>query len=370
MMCLQPRAALYISWVEDPVPCCAVLKARAVCGAAAGARLCCAARAVAALLEARAVAALLEARAVAALLEARAVAALLEARAVAALLEARAVAALLEARAVAALLEARAVAALLEARAVAALLEARAVAALLEVLGEPKVFAVLGGSMGGMQALMYERLSAIACTGATSPSTVALRSIQRKAVLADPAYQGGCYPDGCGPVSGMGVARAIGTICYRSRNEFDERFEWKARPDHSFQVESYLSHQAKKFQTSFDANCWLLLSRNMDLMDMGRGFPNFAKGVTRIPQDKEVMLLSIKQDALIQSKEMTMLASILGAHGVKVHYEELSSKFGHDAFLLEQDMFNPRLNAFLGAAGGEGHDGVDAVRALIREMHE
>lgn len=131
--------------------------------------------------------------------------------------------------------------------------------------------------MGGMQVLQYsclypdrwQRAVAIAATGRTSPSTVALRSVQRSAVMADPKYNNGHYSQGDGPTIGLGIARRIGTISYRSRQEFDHRFNWTPDKHHRFEVEQYLDHAAQSFQTRYDANCYLLLSRCMDLMNLG-----------------------------------------------------------------------------------------------------
>jgi len=233
--------------------------------------------------------------------------------------------------------------------------QARAHAQLLDFLGIGKVHAIVGASMGGMQVLefaaqfpdRYDKFVSICATGQTSPSTVALRSVQRSVVFADPAFKEGYYHPNEGPYSGLGLARMIGTICYRSRPEFDARFDWKANDSHQFEVERYLSHQANSFKERYDANCYLVLSRCMDLMDLGRGFDSYSEGVLRIPNTKQGMLLPFKSDALIPSKEMVALGSILGANGTQVHVEELDSLFGHDAFLKEFDDLNPRLKIFL-----------------------
>jgi homoserine acetyltransferase len=176
--------------------------------------------------------------------------------------------------------------------------QARVQAALLDELGIDRVHAVVGGSMGGMQALCFaalypsrwNRLVSLCSTGRTSPSTVAIRSVQRAIVEMDPAWNQGNYADGAGPLAGMGVARALGTTYYRSRPEFDARFDWQPRYPGSasvtltnpirFAVEGYLGHAARTFPLQYDANCWLLLSRCMDLMDMGRSAHTFSRPQT------------------------------------------------------------------------------------------
>src|SRR5262249_38306639 len=152
----------------------------------------------------------------------------------------------------------------------------------LEELGIRKVHAVAGASLGGMQVLQFaaefpdalDRFVALSTTARTSPHTVALRRIGRQAILLDPAYQGGRYAPGAGPKSGLKLAREIGTILYRSREEFNARFSHAPiggfKPwDTTFEVESYLAAHGERFAPKFDANCYLLLSKCMDLMDLG-----------------------------------------------------------------------------------------------------
>lgn len=165
-------------------------------------------------------------------------------------------------------------------------------------LANRPLHAVIGASMGGMQALQFaalfpqlvQRLIVLCSTGKTSASTQALRAVQRKIVRADPQYQSGLAP----PTLGLGIARAAGTIAYRSRDEFDVRFSSKPSMDHFYSdfqqffdahqrgqpltptattsmrvpVEDYLDHQSLRFAelTKFDANCWLRLSECMDMV--------------------------------------------------------------------------------------------------------
>jgi len=254
---------------------------------------------------------------------------------------------------------------------------------MLDELGIEKVFAVVGGSMGGMQSIqfaanfphMYDRFVAIAATAQTSPGTVALRSVQRQAVRMDPDFQNGEYKEN--PKHGLGIARMFGTICYRSPKEFDERFDWypsvlEQSGEVSFEVERYLQHQGLKFthQVNYDANCYLLLSQSMDLMDVGQNVGSFEEGVKRIPPTKEGMLLSYSTDRLTPAQDHERLARVLGQNEVNVHFEVIESKFGHDAFLIEGEAqpLNIRLRSFLGCK--ENGRGVDAVHSLIKDMFE
>lgn len=231
--------------------------------------------------------------------------------------------------------------------------------------------------MGGMQVVQfaclfpdrYDRAVSIAATAHTSPSTVALRSMQRAAVRADPVFDNGRYSPPAFPETGLRIARMIGTVAYRSRQEFDARFSWVPDKDGSFEVEKYLEHQATKFTqlVNYDANCYLALSEAMDRMNIGAGFSSFEQGASRVPAGKEVMLLSYNTDVLTPPQDLERLASCLGSSGVKVHYEVLNSMLGHDTFLApgEASPLVFRLKEFLCKDAG----GVDRVRRLVNEMH-
>lgn len=264
--------------------------------------------------------------------------------------------------------------------------QARVQALLLDLLGIDNVFAVVGGSMGGMQVLQfaanfpdkYERFVSIAATAHTSPGTVALRSVQRAAVMADDHYMDGFYPPGEGPVKGMAIARMFGTICYRSQDEFDERFDWYPEIDDNcnitFEIERYLRYQAKKFTTvvNYDANCYLLNSKSMDLMDIGAGAGSYEEGASRIPKDKQGLLLSYSTDRLTPAKDLERLSSVLGRNGVKVHFEVLNSRFGHDAFLIEGEAVHlcHRLHAFLETdTSTYGGNGVHNIGNLVKDLY-
>jgi len=254
---------------------------------------------------------------------------------------------------------------------------------LLDELGVEKVYAVVGGSMGGMQVLQYaanfpgtyERFAAIAATAQTSPGTVALRSVQRAAVRMDPDFADGNYEQN--PKKGMALARMFGTICYRSPKEFDERFDWyPSFLEHngavSFEVERYLQHQGLKFTTkvNYDANCYLLLSQGMDMMDIGQNVGSFERGAGRIPENVEGMLLSYSTDRLTPAQDLERLATVLGRNNVPVFFETIDSKFGHDAFLIENEAepLNVRLRAFLDDS--RKSRGIHNVSRLVKDLFE
>jgi len=228
----------------------------------------------------------------------------------------------------------------------------------LDHIGITSVHAIVGASLGGMQALTFasefplfvERVVAICCTGKSSPGTVAFRRVQRLAIMSDPEYKDGYYEPGKGPFKGLAIARELGTICYRSREEFNTRFDWNPEspfsPQHtSFQVEKYLAAQADRFSHHYDANCYLILSRCMDLMDLGRGFPNYCEGVKRIKA--KALIIAFEKDILIPIDEAESLAKLLHLYGNEVQFEHHSSLFGHDAFLKEFDWMNSKISKFL-----------------------
>ncbi|KAI9905348.1 hypothetical protein PsorP6_013566 [Peronosclerospora sorghi] len=237
---------------------------------------------------------------------------------------------------------------------------ARCHARILDDLGIDSVHAVIGSSLGGIQALEFaaqfprrlSRLVGLACTHQTTPGTVAFRRVQRRAILADPKYDDGNYESGM-PLEGMKIARELGMTCYRSREEFDARFDWNPTgPMHfktaTFEVESYMEYQANKFARSFDPNCYLLLSKAMDLANLGRHSLSLAEGTSRIKTD--TLIIGIKQDLLIPIEEQRNLVSILQSYGQNAQLVEVDSKFGHDAMFngqMQLDVFSSLVRKYI-----------------------
>ena len=247
--------------------------------------------------------------------------------------------------------------------------QARVHALAMDALGLPKVHAVVGASLGGMQALQFatlfpgrtDRVAALVSTGQTSPGSVALRRIQRQAIMSDPDWRNGNYEDAAGPaargpLAGLRLAREVGMLVYRSRQEFDRRFDWAAtgdpRPvDATFEVESYLSYQGSKFAMggAMDANSYLMLSKCMDLHSIanpriipGNTFEAAAAGITA-----DALLVGVEQDMLTPASELRALARAIAAGGGSADFRMISSEFGHDAFLKEFDVMGPILRDHL-----------------------
>jgi homoserine O-acetyltransferase len=231
--------------------------------------------------------------------------------------------------------------------------------ALLEHLGIDRHHAILGSSMGGMLALEYatlfpdkvERMVSISASGMTHPFAIALRRVQRRAVMLDPRWRGGHYYGGEKPVDGLSLAREIGTITYRSDLEWTRRFgrEWRDGELFSlegrFQVESYVQHQGKGYAERYDPNSYLYLSRAMDLHDLGRDRGGLPSAVARIRA--RTLLIGIETDVLIPPFEIRELADAFQAAGRPAELLMLDLDTGHDSFLVNSEVFTPPVRAHL-----------------------
>jgi len=249
----------------------------------------------------------------------------------------------------------------------------RAQAILLDHLEIETLAAVVGGSMGGMQALSWASIfpdrvrSAIiiASTARHSAQNIAFHEVGRQAIMADPGWQGGNYSDGdMAPAKGLAVARMAAHITYMSEEGLTEKFgrNLQDRPDGTqgsksfgfdadFQVESYLRHQGSTFVDRFDANSYLYLTRAMDYFDLAEAHDGvlakaFAGTKTRF------CLVSFDSDWLYPTAESRRIVHALNAAGAAVSFVELSSPFGHDAFLIDAPDMNRIIDGFLKA--GEG----------------
>ena len=231
--------------------------------------------------------------------------------------------------------------------------------ALLGALGVERLHAVIGSSMGGMLALEYatlfperlDRLIAISASGMTHPFAIALRRVQRRAVMLDPAWRSGGYYDHGQPAEGLSLAREIGTITYRSDLEWTRRFgrAWQDGElfsfDGRFEVESYLEHQGAKYPLVYDANSYLYLSRAMDLHDLGRERGGLVEAVSRITA--RTLLVGVTTDVLIPPFEMAELDDAFTTAGRPAELLVLDLDTGHDSFLLHPETFGPPVRAFL-----------------------
>ncbi len=244
----------------------------------------------------------------------------------------------------------------------------RAQVALLDALGIDQLYAVVGGSMGGMQGLSLaahwpDKTGRVLCVGgtATMPAqNIAFQEVGRQAIMADPDWQQGAYyGTGKAPDAGLAVARMAAHITYLSEASLTEKFgrRLQDRPDGSkgtktfgfdadFQVESYLRHQGSSFKDRFDANSYLYITRAMSYFDLaeehgGRLADAFA--ATRA----KFCVVSFDSDWLYPTELSRTLAHALNAAGAPVSFVELSAPFGHDSFLLEVPALDRVVAGFL-----------------------
>tara|TARA_B100000674_G_scaffold282010_1_gene233198 strand:- start:4192 stop:5394 length:1203 start_codon:yes stop_codon:yes gene_type:complete len=234
--------------------------------------------------------------------------------------------------------------------------------ALAQHLGIQRWMAVVGGSMGGMQALEWATsypdrcgsLVIIASTAAASAQQIAWSQVGRQAIVDDPAYEDGHYYDaapGKGPHLGLANARRIAMIHYRSDEEFDRRFGRYSndaiepfRLDHRFDVESYLDYQAAKFPWRFDANTYLILNKMMDLHDVGRGRGGVEQALKRITCPS--LLMSVRTDFLYPRPQQIRIVDALKGR-VPVEHIDIDSDNGHDGFLTEPEQTGGPMGDFI-----------------------
>lgn len=244
----------------------------------------------------------------------------------------------------------------------------RAQALLLDHLGIEKLAAVVGGSMGGMQALSWpvlfpERVEAslvIASAARHSAQNIAFHEVGRQAIMADPRWRGGAYyADNEAPASGLAVARMAAHITYLSEAGLTEKFGRRLQDrdaktfgfDADFQVESYLRHQGISFVDRFDANSYLYITRAMDYFDLAdQGDGSLAQALAKAKA--RFCLISFDTDWLYPTAESRRIVHALNAAGAEASFVELSSPFGHDAFLLENPEMDRVVSGFLGNGGG------------------
>jgi len=214
---------------------------------------------------------------------------------------------------------------------------------LLDHLGVRQIAFVIGGSMGGMQALEWSfygeyvrALVPIGVGGRHSAWCIAWSEAQRQTIFADAAWQGGHYREECPPAAGLAAARMMAMISYRSFTSFQERFGRShagvnGSVESPFNVESYLHHHGKKLVNRFDANCYVYLTRLMDSHDVARGRGRYEDVLGQIRQ--EALVIGIRSDVLYLLEEQEELAEYLPNAELAI----LEANHGHDTFLIEQE---------------------------------
>lgn len=226
---------------------------------------------------------------------------------------------------------------------------------LLDHLGIDRLHTVVGASMGGMTALAFtllfpgraRGLIAISSAARSLPFSIAVRSLQREMIRTDPGWENGQYDFAAGPANGMRLARKLGMISYRSSDEWTERFGRERSSDDrvgpfgiDFEVESYLEAHARKFVGSFDPNCYLYLSRAMDLFDVADHGGSLQQGLYRVQLDR-ALVIGVETDFLFPVEQQEELAIGLKEFVPDVSFRRLDSRQGHDSFLVDMDRFRP-----------------------------
>ncbi|HLA72577.1 MAG TPA: homoserine O-acetyltransferase [Steroidobacteraceae bacterium] len=231
-----------------------------------------------------------------------------------------------------------------------------------------KLSAVVGASLGGMVVLAFaaqfpafaRRVVSISGSPAATPFAIALRSLQRDAILTDPDWEDGQYAGGVRPTTGMRLARKLGTITYRSAAEWKHRFgrrpaaerkhealpPGRAHFPSEFAVQDYLNAQADKFVSVFDPNCYLYLSRAMDRFDLSAhgGSP---AGALKHAAAERALVIGVESDILFTISEQRAVADAFETAGTATRFVPLASLEGHDAFLVDIEPFAVVIGEFL-----------------------
>jgi len=237
--------------------------------------------------------------------------------------------------------------------------------AFLEQIGITRLFAVAGGSLGGMQAMEWAvtypddvgTIVPIASTPALNPQGIAWNAIARNAIMSDPDWQGGhYYGTGRQPDLGMGIARMVGHVTYLSAESMRRKFSRRLQKgsdityvldEPEFEVESYLRHQAEKFVKRFDANTYLFTSRALSYFDLARQYGDGSLELAVRDVKARTLLICFSSDWLYPPENSRALADALETHGKGVELHVIEAPYGHDSFLLEEERQTPMIRSFL-----------------------
>ncbi len=250
----------------------------------------------------------------------------------------------------------------------------RAQRLLVDRLGITRLFAAVGGSMGGMQVLEWaatfpDRVFAavpVATASFHSAQNIAFHEVGRQAIFADPDWDAGAYwRTGKVPARGLAVARMAAHITYMSEQALTRKFGRKLRPapapeggtlfGEMFEVESYLRHQGSTFVNRFDANSYLTITRAMDYFDLAAEHDGDLAAAFR-GTGTRFCVVSFDSDWLFPTAQSRAIARALNRAGANVSFVEIASDKGHDAFLLDEPDFHRTLSGFL--AGCAEHAGL------------
>ncbi len=234
---------------------------------------------------------------------------------------------------------------------------------LVDHLGIPRLLCLIGGSIGGMQALQWavdypEMVFAavpMASTCRRSALSIGLSEAQRQAILRDPNWNSGDYYGRPAPDKGLALARIIGHITYLSEDSMEKKFGRKLQENSAFkfdlstdfQVESYLHYQAKKFVERFDANAYLYITKASDYFDLAeqRGGGSLVEAFRRATA--RFLVISFSSDWLYPTSQSKEMVKAMKKAGLDVSFCEIATDFGHDSFLLAHEQLTRLLSGFL-----------------------
>jgi homoserine O-acetyltransferase len=242
-------------------------------------------------------------------------------------------------------------------------------ARLADHLGIRRFAAVMGGSLGAMQALQWtisfpERVRhalVIACAPNLSAQNIAFNEVARQAIITDPDFHGGHYYEhNTRPTRGLRVARMVGHITYLSDDEMAAKFGRQLRNgklgysfDSEFEIESYLRHQGRKFSEYFDANTYLRITKVLDYFDPALEHDgNLAQALA--PARAKFLVVSFTTDWRFSPARSREIVKALLDNRLNVSYAEIEAPHGHDAFLLEDARYHRLISAYFDRIAGEG----------------
>ena len=242
----------------------------------------------------------------------------------------------------------------------------RAQAMLIEALGIETLFAVIGGSMGGMQVMQWaadypDKLFSAICIAAAarhSAQNIAFHEVGRAAIMSDPDWRAGGYQlAGVRPEKGLAVARMAAHITYLSEKALQRKFGRELQRDGlswgfdaDFQVESYLRHQGTSFVDRFDANSYLYITRALDYFDLGAQHGGVLAEAFRRSRHVRFCVLSFSSDWLYSTDESRDVVRALNAAGCRASFVEIQTDKGHDAIFLDEPALDSALRGFLASA--------------------
>lgn len=232
---------------------------------------------------------------------------------------------------------------------------------LMDYLGIEKLFAVIGGSMGGMQALTWalhypNRVNLcipIATCMAHNAMQIAFNEVGRQAIMSDPNWNNGNYTPDKRPEHGLAVARMIGHITYLSAEIMEKKFGRKPQRNPLpsdifpifFSVESYLQYQGESFVKRFDPNSYLYITKALDMFDWFQNIDNMEEAIQKIKS--KFLVISFESDWLYPPEQSKQMVKLLKRANKSVTYMNLKTSYGHDSFLIPNNELSTVLNSFL-----------------------